>query len=64
MSKLYLIWSIEHDQWWKPNKMGYTDDMSKAGRYSVEDATEICEIANIVGVEEMMMPEIKGWNHE
>lgn len=37
----FLIWSFEHDAWWAPNRCGYTTDISKAGRYSKEDAGDI-----------------------
>lgn len=55
MSDPYLIESIEHRYgdtvtWWKPNRLGYTESISKAGRYSKEDAEEICKNANITGV--------------
>jgi hypothetical protein len=39
---LWLVWSHEHGAWWKPAKWSYTDDPQKAGRYSVQDAQEIC----------------------
>lgn len=42
----WLIWSIEHNAWWRPNRMGYTPDRSSAGRYSDADAREIVRIAN------------------
>lgn len=34
----YLLWSNKHDAWWKPGGVGYTDDVSKAGRYTYGDA--------------------------
>ncbi len=48
--KKYLIESMEHTYgelkaWWKPNRMGYTDSIDLAGRYSFEEAKEICERA-------------------
>jgi hypothetical protein len=43
---MYLIWSFEHDSWWKPCRHGYTEDVMQAGLYSKEDAEQICEHAN------------------
>jgi hypothetical protein len=42
----YLIWSIEHKAWWKPNSLGYTCYYTEAGKYSLEEAEEICQGAN------------------
>lgn len=44
--EIYLIWSNEHNAWWRPNRNSYTTDISKAGRYSLEMAIEICNGAN------------------
>lgn len=44
----YLIESIEHTlpgknkMWWAPNRLGYTDNVDKAGRYLKAEAEEIC----------------------
>lgn len=38
MSKLVLIYSNEHEAWWKPNYCGYTPDITKAGIFEYEDA--------------------------
>lgn len=45
--KEWLIWSIEHSAWWAPNSLGYTKDRESAGRYSFEEACDICHGANI-----------------
>lgn len=37
----YLIWSFEHQAWWRPNSNGYTTDLAQAGRYSQEEAGRI-----------------------
>lgn len=29
---LWLIWSYEHDAWWKPGGFGYTSTLAEAGR--------------------------------
>lgn len=42
----YLIYSREHEAWWKPAERGYTTDIDQAGRYSREKAAAICEGAN------------------
>lgn len=44
---LWLIWSMEHGAWWAPNKNGYTDNVNKAGRYTLHAAIEIIKGANI-----------------
>lgn len=42
----YVIWSFEHDAWWKPGRSGYTQDLYQAGLYTAEDAARIVEDAN------------------
>lgn len=42
----YLIWSIEHGMWWRPNRAGYTIRVAEAGRYTLAEATEIVDDAN------------------
>ncbi len=42
----YLIWSNEHNSWWKPYSYGYTNSIQEAGRYSLEEAMEIEKDAN------------------
>ena len=42
----WLIWSVEHRCWWKPNSFGYTANREDAGRYSLEEAKEIVRNAN------------------
>lgn len=41
----WLIWSIEHDAWWAPNRKGYSS-LAYAGVYSYEDALAIVKGAN------------------
>jgi hypothetical protein len=41
----YLIWSAEHEGWWGPAGLGYVRDVGEAGRFSREDALEICRNA-------------------
>lgn len=43
---MYLVWSREYGMWWKSSKWGYTPDVDKAGKFSLEDATEIAAVAN------------------
>jgi hypothetical protein len=38
---MYLIWSYEHNAWWKPNQRGYTKNIAEAGRYTLAEAGEI-----------------------
>jgi len=42
----YLIWSYEHAAWWRGAFAGYTPDAIAAGRYSYEQARNICWEAN------------------
>jgi len=44
--RTYLIWSIEHNAWWKPCKNGYTKLRLEAGKYDFAEALEIVEQAN------------------
>jgi hypothetical protein len=37
----YLIWSDEHEAWWRPNCRGYTTKVSEAGGYTFAEAAEI-----------------------
>lgn len=48
MSGPWLIWSNEHDGWWKPNAWGYTKLIAEAGRYKFASASAVCMQANIV----------------
>jgi hypothetical protein len=52
----FRIWSFEHAAWWAPNSMGYVQDYSKAGTYSLSEALEICTNANDHRLEEAMVP--------
>jgi hypothetical protein len=38
LSAGWLIWSNEHQMWWKANRAGYTADMMCAGRYTLDEA--------------------------
>lgn len=60
----FYIWSFEHDAWWGLNCMGYVKDWKKAGQYSLESATDICECANAHGLQEAMVPTNKFSIHE
>jgi hypothetical protein len=41
----YLVWSHEHSAWWRPAWGGYTPNVAHAGRYSYEEAIQICQQA-------------------
>ncbi len=38
LSAGWLIWSNEHQMWWKSDRAGYTADMMCAGRYDLDAA--------------------------
>jgi hypothetical protein len=52
----FVIWSIEHDAWWRPAEIGYTRVLGEAGLYEQEDAARIVRQANIVHFHECMIP--------
>jgi hypothetical protein len=35
---VYLLWSVEHHQWWAAGGRGYTSDLTQAGRYPFAEA--------------------------
>jgi hypothetical protein len=39
---IYLVWSDEHQGWWKAAERGYTPFLAQAGHYSRERAIQIC----------------------
>jgi hypothetical protein len=55
-AEFYLIWSREHRGYWVRGLVGYTDDFEKASHYTREEADEIVERANFVGIEESIVP--------
>lgn len=40
---LVLIWSMEHDAWWRPNARGYTANREEAGHFGRREAQEIVD---------------------
>ena len=50
--RMFLIWSIEHDAWWRPHRVGYTRDLAAAGIYTDRASAEIIASANVVTVNE------------
>ena len=46
MDNKWYIWSVEHTAWWAPNSMGYTQDQKRAGKYTFDEAVQICTGAN------------------
>lgn len=42
---LYYVWSAEHAAWWRPGHNGYAKGVNDAGRYTREQAIEICRNA-------------------
>jgi len=42
----YLIYSREHNAFWRPGSRGYTHLVEDAGRYALDEAIEICLDAN------------------
>lgn len=40
----WLIYSREHNAWWRANASGYTNEIANAGRYSKVDAEQKCGV--------------------
>lgn len=41
----WLVWSHEHNAFWRPNRQGYTQFIERAGRYTRAEAEGICRAA-------------------
>jgi len=55
----FIIWSKEHNGYWKSDAKGYTNVIDNAGRYDIDEAVQICVDANAYGsICEMMFPEV------
>jgi hypothetical protein len=52
----YLVWSIEHEAWWRYSRFGYTRLLSEAGRFSDAESAAIVADANVVCVNECRIP--------
>jgi hypothetical protein len=69
----YLIWSIEHNAWWRGNWEGYTTKLGEAGIYSEADSQKVLTRANYppprvhecrIPVESVGLdPAIQPWEH-
>ncbi len=46
LEKVVLIWSFEHNAWWRPGSHGFTTNIEEAGFYSRITAEEIVLDAN------------------
>lgn len=42
----WLIWSMEHNAWWAPDRKGYVKTKDEAGRYDFGEAVDIVMDAN------------------
>lgn len=42
LERPYLVWSKEHGAWWGPGRHGYVSNYAMAGRYTHDEAIEIC----------------------
>lgn len=44
----YIIYSFEHNAYWKRNSFGYSRHLNQAGVYGYKEAKEICTNANMM----------------
>ena len=56
MKTLFIIYSFEREMFWKANQRGYTKLETEAGKYTLDEALEICRSANIGKIQEAMIP--------
>lgn len=42
----WIIWSHEHQAWWKAGRNGYSEFRKDAGIFTLDEALEICRNAN------------------
>jgi hypothetical protein len=54
--RLWLIWSIQKNAWWKPESLGYTRAVAEAGRYTLDEAERILRQCNLITVNECAVP--------
>ncbi len=54
----YAVWSEQHGKWWAPGSRGYRSEFSEAGRYSREEAFDICRTALYDGMREHRLTEV------
>ena len=55
---MFLIWSNEHQAWWRSDSCGYTMDVAQAGRYERDEALSIASGARDGWIEGEAPPEI------
>lgn len=46
LANTFVIWSIEHDAWWRAGWLGYTLELCEAGLYTREEADAVLARAN------------------
>lgn len=51
----YIILNLERNMWWKENRRGYVDYFHEAGRFTYSEAKAICDNANIIETEDIML---------
>lgn len=52
----FVIWSIEHQAWWRALWIGYTETLAEAGIYDEAEARKILQQANVVKINECAIP--------
>jgi len=53
---LYVIWNVERNKWWKAGEHGYALNQGEVGHYSWDAAFKICTKANLLKVEDIIVP--------
>lgn len=46
LTHTWLVWSYEHEAWWRPGRLGYTQSIVLAGHYTRDEAEKIEQDAN------------------
>lgn len=54
----WLVWSYEHDAWWRAGRAGYSTNVLGAGFYTEQDAADCCDKRGWVSHKQGMPPEM------
>jgi hypothetical protein len=48
VTEMFVLWSLQHDMWWRPGGEGYTSELEQAGGFSESEASN-CHLRSLDG---------------